>query len=485
MKHDKPHYNRLWCRLIDHHHHHHHHHHHQDPPPDLQPDLTPDQQTILASFTQTVIRQFGDEEEGMWKARYLVVFLQEANWQVDQALADLESYQEANFGLLVPPPDKKTKTLQGFENDQGTSCYLDTLLFTMYLGMTSFDPMLMGDPVSSVSCPSTPLSPQQQVHHRHHRFFSRSRRYRHKLMTSLLPSHSDKTTLHIDTNLLDNNNKMDRVLQRKHHLQRTLRLVINKLRQGQLVKQGMVAHLRQDLSQNGWYGQDSVTKQWQQEDVSELFLFLTSIFDSPYLPFQLRLFHGANTDLDDDRILTDRLLPLSLPKQEEEANNEPIRLETILVDHFYNSVVKGVKRQLDTQRLTEVDAWQAMELLPFYSSSDSEQDYSDIQLVLPIVLKRYKVDQQQGTSKDDRLVLVPETIPFHQFVNQNTDQARCAQCDQSMEHVLSLKSVICHIGSSPQSGHYTAYANQDHIWLKFGKIHLSKDLKTNHLIFVV
>jgi hypothetical protein len=199
-------------------------------------------------------------------------------------------------------------TLQGFENDQGTSCYLDALLFAMYLGMTSFDPMLLGDPfepVLSVSCPSTPLSPQQtpqkqQPHrHRHHRFFSRAyyrHRYRHKRISTPRSSESNKAALQIDTTIPtddDDENDTDTdmkkkkaglALQRKHHLQRTLRLVINKLRQGQLVKQATVAHIRQDLHQNGWYGQDPVTKQWQQEDVSELFLFLTSIFDSPYLP---------------------------------------------------------------------------------------------------------------------------------------------------------------------------------------------------------
>lgn len=272
--------------------------------------------------------------------------------------------------------------------------------------------------------------------------------------------------------------------------------------------------------------------------------------------------------MDDDRIMTDRLLPLSLPTAQD---RQPIRLEAILVDHFYNSVVTGVKRNVDLpggddtqdqersvlgtswnssssrgsmgstdkgimeiittehtnrtttttttndttdhdkgktkkdthgvypsdddsllqqqttqKRVAEVDAWQAMELLPFYSSSNEQGDsvddsnkqhYLDTHLVLPIVLKRYKLDPRGGGrySKESRTVLVPEIIPFRQFVNQNSGNAVCSQCNAKMDYVLTLKSVVCHQGSTPHSGHYIAYAklmsadSEHDTWLKFGK----------------
>ncbi|KAI8082940.1 ubiquitin carboxyl-terminal hydrolase-domain-containing protein [Halteromyces radiatus] len=504
MKHTKKkHSNNLWHRLLEHYHHDHVTEQRTTPPP-----LTPKQEKILQSFTNTISSSF---DKG-WKRRHLVSFLQDANWDMNQALKDIEDIQEASYGLLTSPPTTTSLPLLGSENEQGTSCYLDALLFAMYIGLTSFDPML--------------LDQEEQLIHK------------------------------------------------KHHLQRTLRLFVNKLRSGQLVKKSTVAQVRRGLEQTGWYGQDPETHHWQQEDASELFLFLTSIFELPYLPFQLRLFHGANKDMDDDRIMTDRLLPLSLPTMEKDDDIiEPLRLETILLDHFYNSVVTGVKRNvnmenerrqcLDTQEylstswgssstngtsdstdkcLTivttntttptlmddkgkdkknmdtfgndpktpiqqqqqqqqrEVDAWQAMELLPFYSSSnelgdmidDGQQHYfsPDTHLVLPIVLKRYKLNhhQQNGNYyvKDERPVQVPDTIPFLQFVNRNTDNAVCSQCNAEMDYLMVLKSVVCHQGSSPYSGHYVAYAKMyktsatsPNIWMKLDDLDLDHRVQTD------
>lgn len=281
--------------------------------------------------------------------------------------------------------------------------------------------------------------------------------------------------------------------------------------------------------------------------------------------------------------MTDRVLLLSLPPttdhQQQQLNDKDkintdntIKLETILVDHFYNSIVTGVKRHVDIDNneettnstdpllndldqnvilknmdqnttkhtyndgdddsdgesidkieivlkeykknvknsnctkiftassgsplkytsndndsknsnsnssigsssslsplpprlITEVQAWQAMELLPFYSSSNEQGDminydqysFPDTHLILPIVLKRYHINNGLYV-KDQRVVQVPDTIPFHQFVNQNMENVICSQCHDSMDYSMSLKSVVCHYGSSPLSGHYIAYA---------------------------
>lgn len=324
---------KLWHRFLDHHHHHHSHHHghhrshsshHGQPQPPA--PLTPKQEKILQTFADTVTTRFGES----WKRRHLILFLQETDWNMAQSLADMEDIQEANYGLLAAPPlatvtntssrsPPTAPKLLGCENDQGTSCYLDALLFAMYIGQTSFDPMLLGDPFAPVFQVSTPVSPtatpqQEKRHnyrHRHHRFFSRYQENQnrpHRFFSTLrstsehqdyAPSGLKSPALHIDTNLDDLKKDRDRsssltststattssvALQQKHHLQRTLRLFVNKLRNGKLVKTSTVAQVRRGLAQAGWYSQDPETHKWKQEDVSELFLFLTSIFDQPYLP---------------------------------------------------------------------------------------------------------------------------------------------------------------------------------------------------------
>ncbi|CAO3635229.1 unnamed protein product [Cunninghamella echinulata] len=605
--------------------------------------LNSKQEKELNTFTGMVYDTFGNKD---WKQQQLIKCLKEAQWDSQQAILDMKDIQDAFYGLLsIPPIANSSLNLLGSENDQGTSCYLDALLFAMYIGFTCFDPMLIGDPFEPCfSLPASPIdhnnhhsssssssSSFQHKHDNRHHFFKKYRKnqhhhhkhhYRKPTSTTLLNDISSPTTSRrhrffttfkkpsvekekqqqleheltlalplkdIDTeedfkpqqqDITIDNELSD--IEKKHHLQRTLRLFVNKLRKGRLVKSRTVYQVRLALTENGWYGPDQYSNTYQQEDVTELFLFLTSIFELPYLPFQLRLFHGANKDVDDDRIMTDRVLLLCLPsttdqqQQQQQLNDNTIKLETILVDHFYNSVVTGVKRHVDMDNneettnstdslldnldqnvtlkkidqdttkhtyndddnnddddddsdgesidkieivlkeykknvkdsndtekfttspgpplkdcsnsndsksssnnnnnsgnlilspprlITEVQAWQAMELLPFYSSSNEQGDminydqnaFPDTHLILPIVLKRYHINNGLYV-KDQRTVQVPDTIPFHQFVNQNMESVICSQCHDSMDYSMSLKSVVCHYGSSPLSGHYIAYA---------------------------
>ncbi|KAI8071731.1 hypothetical protein BC940DRAFT_293572 [Gongronella butleri] len=676
---------------------------------------------------------------------YSRLFLAYAAWDVDQAYKDIHSFFDACDGIVYAPPvaADELASMQGFQNDGGTSCYIDALLFAMYFGLICFDPMLLGDPLdpSLLSTPASPTSPTATtiarsrlwptqsaptppVHstnqatsssshptprRHHHRFFRHHRRHQrsrsnsqekgsndakdtkddnvprmrrrhrlHRFFTTyrrpaaedqrdddiagsqpLSPStvatastfvehteplttsttaetiaatlddgHDDTakplgensrrssssttpppTSSHLTTAIsTDSDDQQARAPHKK--LQVELRFLINKFRHGGIVTDVSMARLRTVMKDSGWYATRD------QEDASELFLFLTTIFDHPYLPFQLRLFHGGKVDQDDDRLMTDRLLPLCLPeekidkkdgKTEEIAKKKKIgakddaktttlpssssslgstipkplppppspppvetaepelRLEALLVDHFYNSVVTGLRRQVDVQlqdgsggggitmqdeepdladqeqqgqmqefdlvsvasdadsdsdkgievttveyalsdtpkvkiphdasaresqetQERQVDAWQAMELLPFYSSSNEQGDtisysqasFPDTYLLLPIVLKRYKLQGSLYT-KDNRRVQIPATIPFHRFVNQNT-HAACLQCRADMDYLLRLRSVVCHHGTSPHAGHYTAYAksytdpsvNDDQDWYKLDDMHLAQ-----------
>lgn len=227
----------------------------------------------------------------------------------------------------------------------------------------------------------------------------------------------------------------------------------------------------------------------------------------------MRLFHGAEKDVDDDKLMTDRVLSLAIPSENEQQQPPPpIRLESILFDHFYNNIVTGVKRRVDyhepnasapaspkstvsamslpkkvnvMERRQEVavNAWQVLELLPFYTGmneqgvqikSQSQGSFPDSRMVLPIILKRYHYNSRGQQFKDRSHVQVPANIQFHQFVNQNADQPTCSTCGRKIEGIMRLRSAVCHKGPTPQSGHYVAYSrvdqdNEEPKWFKLGK----------------
>lgn len=72
----------------------------------------------------------------------------------------------------------------------------------------------------------------------------------------------------------------------KQRLLLLLRLFVNKLRKGHLIRTQLVRQLRYALQSNAWVGVDERGR-WTQEDASELFMFLTQTFDMPYLPVKI------------------------------------------------------------------------------------------------------------------------------------------------------------------------------------------------------
>lgn len=145
--------------------------------------------------------------------------LEDNEWDTKRALADLSDYEEASHGILIEPPPIK-QVILGAENDGGTSCYIDALLFAMYISNTTFDPLLTYD----------------------------------------IPN--DET---------------------KVKLQTVMRLFINKMRKGHFISASYVHWFRKVLEEANWHGKDD-DGHWAQEDTSELFMFITETFDLPYLP---------------------------------------------------------------------------------------------------------------------------------------------------------------------------------------------------------
>ncbi|CDH59899.1 hypothetical protein RO3G_04417 [Lichtheimia corymbifera JMRC:FSU:9682] len=369
--------------------------------------LTKDQQEAIDTLSH-----YAQQELGLTSLDRHVynVILEMWSWDMAKAREEVVDYRETERGMLWSLP-RQLGYMAGSENDAKTSCYIDSLLFAMFIGLTAFDPLLA-----------------------------------HKI-----PADDEA----------------------KQRLLLLLRLFVNKLRKGHLIRTQLVRQLRYALQSNAWVGVDERGR-WTQEDASELFMFLTQTFDMPYLPFQRRLFHGAERDKEDDRVTTDRTLALSVP-----PDMSSTTVEQLLTDHFYNNVVTDIRRQqpndpekkkLEEDESVTVAAWQVLELLPF-CSSQSEQGYTNMspgqqqQFVLPLVLNRYQYHVMNGRTtyrKIKTLVDIPQTISFRQFINQNTEDPYCSICKHTTPYLLRLRSAVCHKGDSVHAGHYIAYARTCH-----------------------
>lgn len=279
--------------------------------------------------------------------------------------------------------------------------------------------------------------------------------------------------------------KKQEVLLSTHRLQTWLRMFVNQLRSGKLIQAHVVKELRQHLYCCGWHcpGPMDPPGSSRQEDASELFMFLTEKLHLPYLPLEQRLLHGAKISDDDDKVITERMLqisiptpeipPLSLspeaPKPSKESTfskflgqkpsshsrnggangnkadgptstlHDILSLETLLAQHFYDNTLTGIRRKVSAGTgiplspgvEVPVSAWQVLELLPFYSSSNeqggeiyaSQSQYPSDVVILPLILKRYSIGPDMRPRRIGTPIDIPRRIDFSRFVNPQTPGA--------------------------------------------------------------
>ncbi|KAI9298891.1 cysteine proteinase [Neoconidiobolus thromboides FSU 785] len=325
------------------------------------------------------------------------------NYDVYETTQYLTCLALAEVGILVSV--NETNQLLGVENAAGTSCYIDTILFAMYSHETTFDCLLQ------------------------------SKKLQDKLSESL---------------------------------QTLCRFFVNLLRSNLLVRAEIVESIRKKLIECGWG-----TNKYSQEDAGEFFLFLCNLFQLPYLPFNLQLIHGAKLDPKlDTKLIEDRILPLSLP--ELNPNNSTkrfITIEDLLLDYFYSNKISGLRRSIEInpneEKAAITDAWSVLKLLPFYTSKNElsninilkESELNEPDLILPLMIKRYKKEFNKShhlddIKRDNRGVTLSCDINFNNFIKK-MDSA--IEDKSKNEYRLELKSVICHIGTTLQSGHYIVF----------------------------
>lgn len=128
----------------------------------------------------------------------------------------------------------------------------------------------------------------------------------------------------------------------RKNLAAILRLWVNLLRTGRLIRVDFTKRLQDALAQCGWEEAAEVC----QQDASEAFTFITGALDLPLLTLKMDIYHTGRVDEEDDhKFVNERLLEVALPEEEEAEKG--VTLEDCLENYFNNRI--EVKRYLQRQ----------------------------------------------------------------------------------------------------------------------------------------
>ncbi|KAJ5836840.1 Peptidase C19 ubiquitin carboxyl-terminal hydrolase 2 [Penicillium robsamsonii] len=196
--------------------------------------------------------------------------------------------------------------LLGAENRQGVTCYLDALLFAMFARLDCFEAILY-------------------------------------------KSFNDEP---------------------RRKLAILLRLWVNLLRSGKLIKTDMTKHLQESLAECGW--EDAA--KLQQQDASEAFTFITEKLELPLLTLKMDIYHtGKEDESDDHKFINERLLEVAIPP--EPTDGQSLTLEDCLEAYFNNMI--EVKRHM--ARRNTASSIRSMDSLSISKGSTSHVETVEIE----------------------------------------------------------------------------------------------------------
>ncbi|XWW96487.1 hypothetical protein V2A60_004462 [Cordyceps javanica] len=177
--------------------------------------------------------------------------------------AEFISIEQKSAAGTIVPYNRNVQML-GAENRGGVTCYLDALLFSMFCKLDAFECML-------------------------------------------------KTEFAVDDP--------------KAKLVNLLRVWVNLLRSGKLIKVDLTRLIQEAMGDSGWPD----ARLLEQQDTSEAFAFLTETLQLPLLSLQVDLFHQGRKDKDDHKVVYERLLNLAVPPNQ---SGKSVRLEDCLEEYF-------------------------------------------------------------------------------------------------------------------------------------------------------
>ncbi|KAL7948990.1 ubiquitin carboxyl-terminal hydrolase domain-containing protein [Trichoderma barbatum] len=117
----------------------------------------------------------------------------------------------------------------------------------------------------------------------------------------------------------------------RNRLVTLLRIWVNMLRTGKLIRTDLTKLIQDSMAECGWPD----ARLLEQQDTSEAFAFFTEKLELPLLSLQVDLFHQGKYDKDDHKIVYERLLNLAVPS---DSDGNGIKLEDCLEEYFNTQV---------------------------------------------------------------------------------------------------------------------------------------------------
>ncbi|KAJ2890866.1 hypothetical protein GGI21_006026, partial [Coemansia aciculifera] len=168
----------------------------------------------------------------------------------------------------------------------------------------------------------------------------------------------------------------------------------------------------------------------------------------------MRMEHGADYDESDSRMVTQRVLELSLPDDDDgDSDGQPVHLQDLLDRYFFDNRVEQLERNLDAKYSDDklkdsskvrTNAWSILSMYPFYTPQselgDSNTSYpADAPLVVPLLLKRYRVDSRGVVHRVKRSVIAPATVDVTKIVSQGSSRSTASGLNDKRDKAESVQ----------------------------------------------
>jgi hypothetical protein len=272
-------------------------------------------------------------------------------------------------------------------------------------------------------------------------------------------------------------------------LQASLRFLVNEMRKTNFVFPHTIDYFRLQLSRSGFYTENSKRDHINtaQQDITELYLFLSERLGVPQLALSQHILHGGKELSSDHTVVAERILQIAIQNKEVSTlksnswpkfpalkpsskvkvndSKRPLFLDQLIVEHFNGNIVSGIKRMDTLNRSYTTDGFSTFSILPFFNVSGDKvmrQAPTSDPTILPICLKRYTCELGSPVRVNQEVV-----VPIELSINEIIDTT-LPQLSPNIDYKLVLKAAICHKGSQLNQGHYISYTKwgTDN-WLKF------------------